>query len=295
MPTYVVDETPLDHPAGCWRLLVGTQRRPLPGVRAVEVSVPGVPGELAIVGEEVEPTTLGLTLGVYGRDARGAPGGRRALEANLEALAAVFDSSRRLLDVRWRVDELVERQAWAKVVAASEPEVFNTAAFARLSVVLRIPGVWWRDVPEETSTWSTLLADAAGPVPVGTLADSSAPCGDAVFALEGGAMDHPYVVDVATGARLTYAGTLTGSQRLVVDCGRMRAALVAPGEWSVETGSTVTGRVDVVGPGSDRGWLALTPAYAYGDPHARDVRITAGAVSAEAGAELSIRARRAYR
>jgi hypothetical protein len=154
VPTYVVDETPLDHPAGCWRLLAGTQRRPLPGVRSVEVSVPGVPGELGVVGEEVEPITLGLTLGVYGRDARGAPGGRRALEDNLEALASVFDSSRRLLDVRWRVDELVERQAWGKVVAASEPEVFNSAAYARLSVVLRIPGAYWRDVPEEVSTWS---------------------------------------------------------------------------------------------------------------------------------------------
>ena len=118
------------------------------------------------------------------------------------------------------------------------------------------------------------LAREAGLTDLGSIARLVAECDVVLSVMNPGA-----AVDFAREAA---AAIKTGGheQRLVVDCARMRAALVAPGEWDVETGSNVTGRVDVIGPGSDRGWLALTPAYAYGDPHARDVRITAGAVSA---------------
>jgi hypothetical protein len=288
MATYTVDGVPLDHPAGCWKLLAATQVRPLPGVRAASVSVPGRPGELPLVGEDVEATTVGLTVGITGVSPTGVDQGATGLELNMRALYALVGVRHRLLDVRYTpAADVPALVAEAKVVAASEPQVWLGAARARLSVVLRIPGAYWRDVaPAEWST-STLGA----PVRVSTLDGATAPVLDAVLRVTGPATDLR-VTDTATGGWVAYLGALAAGRQLRVHCGRMDAH-EAPGVTWDGTEANATGRIVTGGPGSGFRFLALTPA-AVTSVHDRGVRVLVEGTGTTEATLVELRARRAY-
>lgn len=287
-PTYSVDGVALDAPG--WRLAPGTRLRPLPAARTVEVRVPGRSGDLPVTGLDLEPTVLGITLRVLPQDAQGLHGGFPQLERNLEALTGLFGVRHRLLDVRYHVDPDTVRTARAEVVSSVEPEVDVSGATALLTVLLRVPGVYWRD-PEPVS-WETELVPGPPPegVAVSGLAGSTAPVTDAEVLIDGPAAG-PEVVDVATGAGLRWAGTLTAGQTLAVDCAAMSARRLSA---DVPAGEDVTGLVTAFGPGSASRWLHLTPVLTGGDPHRREVRVRADAVSAAAGARVRITTRRAF-
>ncbi|MFD0659773.1 hypothetical protein [Thermocatellispora tengchongensis] len=184
---------PLDHPAGCWTLKRGTQRRPLPGARAVKVSVPGRHGDIPVVGLDLEATTIGLTFKVTSATPSGADGGYEQMERNLEALAALLGVRHRLMKLRYQAGAIV-RVADVMITANSEPEVNTGAATARLTAVVEVPGALWRD--EADSTWAgapNQLAQA-----VTTLAGSTGPIIDALLRFTGPAVQ-PSIGDVATG------------------------------------------------------------------------------------------------
>ncbi|GAB3459244.1 hypothetical protein [Actinophytocola sediminis] len=288
MPTYRVDGVPLDHPAGCWRLLAATQVRPLPGARTASVSVPGRPGELPTVGEDVASTTVGLTLGVRGVDPDGTDQGAAGLELNLRSLYGLFGTRHRLLDVRYSPAVGVpELAADAKVVTASEPTVWTGAAHARLAVVLRIPGVFWRDpVPAD---WSTTTL--AAPARVSMLDGATAPVLDAILRVTG-PVTGLRVTDVETGGRLSYPDTLAAGRQLRVHCGRMDAH-EAPGVTWEGTEANATGRIITGGPGSGFRFLALTPAPIT-SVHDRGVRILVAGSATTAATLVELRARRAF-
>src|SRR5690606_2617405 len=129
-----------------WYLTPETRRRAIPGVRAVSVQVPGVPGELPITGLDLDTTTLTLGLRVTAARPDGSDGDLVDLETNVEALTGLFGVRHRMLDVRHYPAPGMVRQADATMLAASEP-VYNTALrFARLTVVRTVPGVGWRAV-----------------------------------------------------------------------------------------------------------------------------------------------------
>ncbi|GGM65236.1 hypothetical protein GCM10012275_39750 [Longimycelium tulufanense] len=288
MATYTVDGVSLDHPAGCWKLLSATQVRPFPGVRAASVSVPGRPGELPITGEDVEATTVGLTLGVTGLDPSGRDRGAAGLDANLAALYGLFGVRHRLLDVRYTpAPEMAELQAEATVVAAAEPTVWMGAARARLPVVLRIPGVYWREVAP--STWSTRTLGA--PVRVTAFDGSTAPVLDAILRITGPVTDLR-ITDMATGGWVSYPGTLAATRALRLHCGRMDAHEAASIAWD-GTGANATGRIVTGGPGSGFRFLALTPA-AVTSAHDRGVRVLVEGTGTSEATLIELRARRAF-
>ncbi|MFG2076983.1 hypothetical protein [Nonomuraea maritima] len=288
MPTYLLDGVALDHPAGCWRLKKGTKRRPLPGLRQVEVKVPGRAGELPILGLDHETTTMPLVLTVYGRTPSGAPGGYEQMEHNLEALGAVLGVKHRLMKLTF-VAGTVVRQADVILDGISEPEINTDAAMARLTAVMRIPGVYWRDLFDTTWSGAVNAADQL----VTTLAGSTAPITDAVVRVTGPAVN-PAVTDVATGGTVSRSSGLSAGQRLLIDCGQMRARLVTTDTWDMTAGTDVTGQIAATGPGSAFRWLHLTPSVAVGDPHSRAVLVTAAATSTTAASKLEIRARRSF-
>ncbi|MEU1883437.1 hypothetical protein ABZ470_39540 [Streptosporangium sp. NPDC020072] len=288
MPTYSLDGVALDHPAGCWRLKPGTRRRPLPGVRSVEVTVPGRAGELPIVGLDHETTQLPLEFGVTSRAPGGGDGGYVQLEENLEALSALLGVRHRLMTLRYEAGPIV-RVADVTITAVSEPEVNVGAARARLTAVVRVPGVYWRD--EVTTTW-TGSANAADQA-VTTLAGSTGPITDALIRITGPAVN-PAVVDVATGGTVARSSGLLGSERLLIDCAAMRAAKVTSDTWDLAAGTDVTGQITATGPGSAFRWLHLTPAVGVGDPFSRVVLLTATATSTTGASKLEVRARRSY-
>lgn len=288
MPTYTLDGVPLDHPAGCWRTKVGTKRRPLPGLRQVQVKVPGRAGELPIVGLDHETTTMPIVLRVYGRTPSGGFGGYEQMEHNLEALTALLGVKHRLMTLTYTAGTIV-RQAQVILDGISEPEVNTTAAMARLTTVMRVPGVYWRD--EVEATWAGAANGANQPVT--TLAGSTGPITDAILRVTGPAVN-PAVTDAATGGTVARSSGLLAGQRLLIDCGQMRARLVTTDTWDFALGTDVTGQIAATGPGSAFRWLHLTPAVALSDPFSRTVLVTAAATSTTGASKLEIRARRAY-
>ncbi|MDF5756665.1 hypothetical protein P3X83_29060 [Spongiactinospora sp. TRM90649] len=279
---------PLTHPAGCWRLKVGTKRRPLPGVRAVSVVVPGRHGQIPVYGLDLETTTLPLACAVYGRTPAGADGGHEQMEHNLEALGALLGERNRLMLLRYEAGAIV-RVAEVMVEAVSEPEVNVGAAIARFTAMLTIPGVLWRD--EVTATWAG-SANAAAQV-VTPLAGSTGPIVDALVRITGPVVN-PSVKDVASGGTISRASGVLAGERLLIDCAAMRAALVDSDTWDLEAGDNVTGEIQATGPGSAFRWLHLTSAVALGDPHSRAVLVTSTASSTSVASALEIRARRSF-
>ncbi|TMR97528.1 hypothetical protein [Nonomuraea basaltis] len=288
MPTYTLDGVALDHPARCWRLKLGTKRRPLPGIRGVSLTVPGRHGEIPIHGLDLEATTLPLACAVYGYTPAGMFGGFEQMERNLEAVAALVGVRHRLMQLRYEAGSIV-RVADVTVEPASEVEVNVGAAIARFTSVVKVPGVVWRD--EVETTWA---GSANAPnQPVTTLAGSTGPIVDALVRISGPAVN-PSVTDVATGGVVSRSSGLLAGERLLIDCGKMQARLVNTDTWSLSAGTDVTGQISATGPGSAFRWLHLTPSVAVGDPHSRTVLVTAAATSTTGASALEIRARRSY-
>lgn len=288
MASYAVDGVEMDHPAGCWKLLAATQVRPLPGVRAASVSVPGRPGELPLVGDDVEATTVGLSLGVTGVGPDGVDQGAAGLDANLRALYALFGVRHRFLDVRYTAAPNVAAvAAEAKVIAASEPQVWTGAARARLPVVLRVPGVFWRDV--EPLVWSTNQVGV--PQRVAALDGSTAPAVDSVWRITGPITDLR-LSDAMTGGWVSYPGTLAAGRQLRIHCGRMDAHESVAIAWD-GTAANATGRVVTGGPGSAFRFLALTPG-AVTSVHDRGVHVLVKGTDTTDTTLVELRVRRAY-
>lgn len=288
MATYTVDGVPMDHPAGCWRLLAATQVRPLPGVRAAQVAVPGRPGDLPTTGEDVAATTVGLTLAVRGVDPDGADRGAVGLEHNLRGLYGLFGVRHRLLDLRYTpAAGMPDLCAEAKVVTASEPTAWIGAARARLAIVLSIPGVFWRD--PTPADWSTSTLGA--PVRVSTLDGSTAPVLDAIFRVTG-PVTGLRITDTTTGSWLAYPGTVAAGRQLRVHCGRMDAHDASAVTWDGAE-ANATGRVVTGGPGSGFRFLALTPAP-VASVHDRGVRVLVEGTATSAATQVEVHGRRAF-
>jgi hypothetical protein len=104
----------------------------------------------------------------------------------------------------------------------------------------------------------------------------------------------PSIGDVATGGWVLRPGGLLAGERLLIDCGRMQAAVVTSDTWNLADGDDVTGEIDAIGPGSQYRWLHLTPSVAVADPFSRAVLVSASATSTDALSKVEVRAKRAY-
>ncbi|MFE3461376.1 hypothetical protein ACFXKD_27850 [Nocardiopsis aegyptia] len=290
-PHYSLDGVALNDPADRWFLDGGAfQVPPLPGARAVDVAVPGVHGVLPVAGLDLESTVLGGQLIITDTTPGGVSGGPRQLQDNLASVYALLGGRERMLDLRYHLDEATVRQADALMIASTTPDLLTTTT-ARLALLLQVPGALWRDT--DTSTWGpATLATLAAAAEVDTLTGSTGPITDAIIRIRGTA-SQPSVTDTGTGGTVTYTGSLTSGQRLLLDCARMRAARVSTDTWDLSAGTDVTGAIAATGPRSGSRWLHLAPQIIGADPAIRQIRITAAAAS-QTGATVEIRARRAY-
>ncbi len=256
------------------------------------MTVPGRAGELPIVGLDHEATRFALVITVTGATPAGTDGGFPQMEANLEALGALLGVRHRLMSLRYEAGPIV-RVADVTVTAASEPEVNTGAARAKLTAIVEVPGVYWRD--ETVTTWQG-SANATGQA-VTTLAGATAPITDSLLRVTGPATNIT-LRDVATqgavGLLTSGSNSITASERLLIDAAAMRAAVVTTDTWDLATGTDKTGVISVFGPGSASRWIHLTPAMAAGDPFSRAVLISCTATGTTAASKLEVRARRAY-
>lgn len=254
--------------------------------------VPGRAGELPVTGLDHEATSFALVFTVTSATPSGADGGYQQMETNLEALGALLGVRHRLMSLRYQAGAIV-RVADVTITAASEPEIRTGAARAKFTVIVEVPGVYWRD--ETITTWQG--ASNASNQPITILAGSTAPITDALLRVTGPATNIT-VRDVATqgaiGLLTSGSNSITASERLLIDAAAMRAAVVTTDTWDLATGADKTGVISVFGPGSASRWIHLTPAMAVGDPFSRAVLISCAATGTTAASKLEVRARRSY-
>lgn len=265
----------------------------LGGLRTRDLVMPGLDGEVASLDDPREPSWFTMTIFVKGCDDDGAltPGtdANTVYLKNLQALKHLVGRVGSLLSVRWVVDPAAtpatDLLADCKVVDAITPDD-GWSAYGRVTVSLKIPGVYRRAVA--STDWTTGASLAGKPIwDTPPLLGYTAPCDDAILLLRGPSAAGTKIVDVATGNYVVLNTTLAdATQYWRVDVG----------QWSSTKGTAATldtpGGVDVRGSTDWSGrtpvWLRLHPR-ANGGTYKSQVKVDyAGAI---VPTSLSIRAR----
>lgn len=271
MITYAIDGVPLDDPNSRWRLLKTTTVGPGLSVRAVDVAIPGMDGNLPAGLEALDAPSQLFRMGVYGRDTA-------ELMLNYGALLPLFTSGVTVTKTVGGVD----RSIAAAGKSTTTPEYFPAGPRLQFTAEMRLPGVFWRG---QSATW-TVVAPASGTTyPVTTLDGSTAPVDDALVLIDG-----PVV-----NPKLTCG---TGWFRLGLTLAAGESALVDCRAWTVRAGSGVTfagGGTVKTGVLSTSGGpylLRLRPAMVGTDPTVTQVSV---ALSFDAGTpSLSVQASPAF-
>lgn len=206
------------------------------------------------------------------------------LEANLDALIAMFAVRHRLLDVRRTRADGATRQMFAEVVDVVDPRVliaYPYNGFLELNVSLRTPGAFWQDLATSDFTSAAGLT-LPSTVAITTLAGATAPVEDAVIVVRG-PIANPTVTDVS-GESVTLAGTLATGTDWQIDSSA----------WTSKTGAALGfggGGTDVLAATThtDARLLPITPAGA-----ASPQLTLSGTGGAGAGTRLLVRARRKF-
>lgn len=274
---YTIDGVPLSDPKRRWTVHRETQRRTPVAFRSVDVSVPGVDGNIPIYGENVEATALALELNVYGSPVQ--------IENRVNFLRSLLGRTTGPLTVERRGGLVAE----AKPASISDPVM--TEHYARISVTLSIPAGVWRG---SSATWAHSDPLSTDADVVDTLDGGSRPITDALVLITGPATT-PEVEDVATGSRLRYTGAIPAGQKLLIDASAWRATLGASVSWG-STGTNATASIVGTGPRSDTTLFPLTPIPGLtpgGDPTTAPA-ITFTATGTTSATAVQIRARTSH-
>lgn len=207
-PTYIINDVPLDDPAGRWRLDAETTRRALPAVRSTAIASPHRHGETTPTGDPYDPTNVGLSLHVTDRNPLGVPSGPAQTERNLELITGLL-YSRPLLELTHQIGDQT-RIAPARITSSSQPEARNnTLTHYQLHYVLTIPGVFWTD-PDGPQTTQGPTDPREGTLNLPALAGGTAPITDAIIRIRRGIAGRYEVTDPTTGTGLILNATGPG-------------------------------------------------------------------------------------
>lgn len=277
-----------------WGLEAST--RSLGALRSGDTLLAGLDGVVPSVNDAREPSTLALSMFVRGTDADGlVPVGRDAqavYQENLDALLHLFAKSGTLLDLRMVMDADntpgADRQAYGKVQDSIAP-TDQPGDVGRLSVVVAIPGVTWRDLT--SATWTQAAVVSGTTYEVATLAGSSGPVDDAVINLVGPFNAGAKITDPATGAfvRLNEGVAAGSAWRVNVDTWESRVG-VGLTVNSADTAGTDKSGVTDQGGGYPR-LLRLNPRL---DAGTRKVKVKVEGAGFTAATTVSVKARRAF-
>lgn len=283
-----VDGVRLDSAA--WN--VQTKARQVAASRAADMPITGVDGVAPSLNDDLDPTTLTLTMWVLGTDENGlVPAGETGMSqclANLDVLSHLFVGKRHaLLNVTQVVDNAgTLRQAWCKVVDAISPEV-RAGGLGRFAVSLLVLDGMWQD--GATSDWSQPSVTADTVYEVATLRGSSAPVSDTVV-LVTGPVTNPQVNDFASSAYVRLNAVLASGQSWRVNVGtwttRYGTLTLGSSDLSGTDGQAVT----VFGGGNSR-FLRLSPAVSDG---LRRVRLSLSGSGMTSATSLAVRGRRKF-
>lgn len=254
---------PLTNPALDWETSAKSQPRSPLTYERTSLVIPGRDGVEPGLEYRVEPPSIVLET--------------ITTEAGLDPLQALYGSDPLLLTWQGRGAE-VEVMSTTPVTDSPAEE----SDIVRFSAVLRITGVYWRDL-EETTT-EPLALDAAS-VAVPAFPGITGPVRDATIRV-GGQVSNLKLTGL-DGSWISYQAELPAGSWLRIDQRAGRAWLTPTDTWA--GGAEVSGLL-----GFGRGPYPLTIAPAFTDPADRTGLLTVTS-SARAGASIEVRGRGAYR
>lgn len=213
--TYAVSGVPLDDVDGRWRLLKETSIGAGLTVRTVDVSIPGMDGNVQVGFEPLDAPTIQFRMGVYGQD-------YESLMCSYGALLPLLAPSSSVT-VTKRVGSQT-RSIAARGKSTTQPEFHPAGKRLAFTAELRLPGIFWRG---RIAPWRVPAPASATEYTVTSLDDSTAPVDDALVLIEGPVVN-PKVSCGSSWFRLGL--TLASGESALVDCAK----------WTVRAGSGVT-------------------------------------------------------
>lgn len=283
-----IDGQPLDTYA--WNIDVKT--RPVAGYRTGDVAISGVDGVAASLNDDLESTTVVLSMWALGVSRTGVvpddPNAVAQVRANIDELTLIFSKTHALMDLREPVNSSGGvRQAFCKRVEAFSPEI-RAGGLGRFTVTLLIPSGSWQDV--STPDWSQGTITSGNTYEVTTLAGSTAPIADSVTLFQGPALN-PQLTDLASGGYVRLNASLPAGQTWRVNsktwATRYGAGLTL---GSADTAGTDAQAITAYG-GGKAPFLRLLPTFASGQ---RRVFLTVGGAGYTTGTGVSVRATRKF-
>lgn len=119
--------------------------------RGGNVEIPGMDGELWTPNKRESAGRFAVSMWVMGSDANGnvAADKYELYRQNLDSLKAIFGKRHKLLTVQHVLGSTIgTRECLAEVVDAYDPAVAAQGLIGRFTVMLRIPGTFWRDTAD---------------------------------------------------------------------------------------------------------------------------------------------------
>jgi len=261
---YSLDGIALNNPGMGWKFRGPS--RPLSDLTADRTSlrIPGLPGVVANVDDRLAslaPPTPTLVV--------------QSRRAKYETLLSLFAEASVLA-----LTGNPGRHAAVEFLSSNHNGLTSRDEVVDVTATLRIPGVFWRDVDEQTFTQS-IAAAASYTVDLWPMTGLVT---DAVIRARGPFTD---LVVASRGASFRRLGSVAAGSYLRYHCATGRAFLTTTDTWV--GGVPVSGSVDAVGPGNK---LAIYPSKV--DELVKRGRVTVTTATRGAGAQIEIRGKGAY-
>lgn len=261
---YSLDAVPLDNETFGWVVLGESTPLSQHGRGLTSLRLPGRDGVLPLPAT-FDPVPLSLLV----ETPREHLETLLALAASASTLTLTSDSS---------------RTAAVEFVTAPLEGIGDADELVEARLVYRLPGAFWRDTTETTSTAVNL---SAASVDVDVFAGLSAPVQDAIVRIKGSCTGLR-VTDDGTESWFDYSGALGAGDYLRFDSATSRAWVTTSDTWT--GGTEVSGAIDVDGP---RGVFELSPVRNPSDPADRTATLVV-TTATRSGASIRVRGRGAY-
>lgn len=233
---YALDGVDLDQP-GRWRVMEGTLLPAIPAPRLSSTEVPSRSGVLDGVGEVWGTFTVTIAFMVEGTS-------RAALEQNWIALQARLRGVSRLSTLTYKPDGVGARDALVRLQSIAQPTYRHREwIIETVAVFEAVEGVW-KDREYTVQALSDMKFLSGGSAPIADAQIMLLPTSNAVT-----------VLDQVSGTTLSWRGTVTGGQRILIDVATYYAVKQAHDGWNIApTNTDVSGEINM-SPGGFR----LTP------------------------------------
>lgn len=227
MALYSLDGVDLDDPKGRWVLADGTTLSTWGEPWRVSVDIPNRFGVLPIPAKVLKPGTVVLKFQVFSwadnpRLDQSCKGGLNQLEMNLRSLMSRLAAFGRMQTLGYTPQGNLLKVADVRLTSSLEPQFLPEAQQASLAATFEVASGLWRDPQPTVVNLTDTRALNGGSLPIPDpwvlLSPTSRSC---------------TLKDNVSGSTLTFNGSLSGSETLLVDVASYRAWKNPASDWEV--------------------------------------------------------------